>query len=1026
MATLVQTAKNGQSGTQTSDSVTISAPAVGDVLILWMALLGNPASNAPTPTASDNSTGGASWNSGGSVVYSHNRLAMFWKIANTADHNTLTSVVASYTSFNGEQIAEVDEWNTGFVAPVLDAAVDNSGSGTTGTSLVATAAGAGSTAQRTELILGAFAFASNSGSTIASGYTLSASGPSMGTPAWVSNSPSSGFMAVASDANTGAVSTSSEFGLSWATSGINYGWLVRTFYDSQFTETLTASVTSTSVMSRAASLSRSFVASVTSSITQINNIGKKRTANVTSSATVSRTATLARTIAASVVSTSTSTKNIGRTIQAHAFSLASSVALHYFNYQQLCVATVTSSASMARDIAKKVAASVTSTPAAIKNIGRKITASVTSSASESNTVTTPSGIPLVQGSRNYQTGTQSSNSVTIAAPAIGDVLVAWVACTGSPATAATSFSIADNSTGGAAWQLAETWSFNANNRAKAWWKVATLADHNTLTSVTVSYTITNSQPQVLEVDEWETAGTFVAPALDPGFSTFNNWASAVSTETAAIGGGVTSQRTELITGAFVFATTSGNNLSAYTFSTTGSGLLGTPAATTPSGSSLGGQYGVVFSTTNSGVVVGGVDCTWTTATVGGWAVLGFYDSAYTQTITASVVSSVTMVRARLKTITASVTSSSTALKGVGRTITAGVSSTPRVVRQVGRTFTASVTSSSTVTTIRSLSRTIAASVTSSSTVTTIRSRLLALTASVTSSVQVTRSIPKTFVANVTSSSVASAIRAHLVTLTASVTSSAVVTTTRNRLVSLLASVTSSASTARGIGKRIQASATSTPSAVKSVGRTIGASVTSSSTVTAGRARVMALLATVTSSVTVQRAITKTFRATVTTTSSAFKNIAKTLRAVVSSLASYVTHIVSASSVPTITVQTQVRIFTVSAPELTLMQDVTETNPAGVVQRIAETPNWGVDVTEAVSTLPGTPAPANVAATLTDLVTGQPVTLTFAATVSGTDAYVIVQTVPGSVLTVNHTYQLEVTYTAGGVPLANVLQIECVG
>lgn len=84
-----------------------------------------------------------------------------------------------------------------------------------------------------------------------------------------------------------------------------------------------------------------------------------------------------------------------------------------------------------------------------------------------------------------------------------------------------------------------------------------------------------------------------------------------------------------------------------------------------------------------------------------------------------------------------------------------------------------------------------------------------------------------------------------------------------------------------------------------------------------------------------------------------------------------------------------------------------TDPAGVTQALAETVPWGIDMTKALTNVSGgtVTSPSSV---LTDLTADKTVTLADSPTVSGN---IVTQIVRGSVLTLNHTYRLEVTFTA---------------
>jgi hypothetical protein len=94
-----------------------------------------------------------------------------------------------------------------------------------------------------------------------------------------------------------------------------------------------------------------------------------------------------------------------------------------------------------------------------------------------------------------------------------------------------------------------------------------------------------------------------------------------------------------------------------------------------------------------------------------------------------------------------------------------------------------------------------------------------------------------------------------------------------------------------------------------------------------------------------------------------------------------------------------------------------TNPAGVTQATSETIAWGVDVTNAISTLPdATPTSASVA--FYNLTTGaSPSSLT--PSISGN---IISFTVVGSTLVPNNVFRVAVTYHAGGDVLTNVVTI----
>ena len=83
-----------------------------------------------------------------------------------------------------------------------------------------------------------------------------------------------------------------------------------------------------------------------------------------------------------------------------------------------------------------------------------------------------------------------------------------------------------------------------------------------------------------------------------------------------------------------------------------------------------------------------------------------------------------------------------------------------------------------------------------------------------------------------------------------------------------------------------------------------------------------------------------------------------------------------------------------------------TDPPEVTQATAENVPWAVDLTNA---LPSGGSVSAVATTLTDLtLNGKTVTLADPAVVAGN---VVTQIVRGSVLTVGHSYLLQITYTA---------------
>jgi hypothetical protein len=99
-----------------------------------------------------------------------------------------------------------------------------------------------------------------------------------------------------------------------------------------------------------------------------------------------------------------------------------------------------------------------------------------------------------------------------------------------------------------------------------------------------------------------------------------------------------------------------------------------------------------------------------------------------------------------------------------------------------------------------------------------------------------------------------------------------------------------------------------------------------------------------------------------------------------------------------------------------------TNPTNLPQSTSDTIPYGVDCTNAISTISGGSVSSPVTK-LFDMTAQQTITLQDSPTLSGN---IVTQIVRGSVLTANHQYRLSVQFTAATSTVLTVfLEIDCI-
>lgn len=145
---------------------------------------------------------------------------------------------------------------------------------------------------------------------------------------------------------------------------------------------------------------------------------------------------------------------------------------------------------------------------------------------------------LQQSPSNGIAAAATSSALTVAKPSLGQLLIA--SCGMAWATTAPVLSIADNSSGGAAWTLINTAPTTSNGALRWWYKVANATDVANLTTITFSWTNgSTTGGGCCSLDEYH--GFVGTPTLD-----LNPTALATaSVTTVTITGAVPAQATEL-------------------------------------------------------------------------------------------------------------------------------------------------------------------------------------------------------------------------------------------------------------------------------------------------------------------------------------------------------------------------------------------------------------------------------------------------------------------------------------------------